>query len=317
MTILSDTEILARMSDDTLILDGSPDLAKECSYSFRPGKAFPSSKNEEAIDFTSSPESHLPIEPGQMVWIRTRERVKMPPDLAGFWWQTNTLSRRGLMLVNMSMVEPIYEGDLACLFVNFGDQIIDISSERPIAKMVFFKIDGNVAHPFESNQTRSKYDSKLRDLALNQPSSFLKIGDIADDLGRQKESILSSIEDKINTAINEMRLEKKALSQEISDELLNAKRQAVEDFKTDAPKAIWRSYGLAALALVLMGVAITFAGWVKDYAWEDEKALARLEAEKVVQDRLVVNGQAEDPTFDEIANRLDKIESELELRVVQ
>jgi deoxycytidine triphosphate deaminase len=47
-----------------------------------------------------------------MVWIRTRDKVKIPNDMVGFWWQTNTLSRQGLMLVNMSMVEPGYEETL-------------------------------------------------------------------------------------------------------------------------------------------------------------------------------------------------------------
>ena len=38
------------------------------------------------------------------------------------------------MLVNMSMVDAGYEGSLACLFVNFGRQPLDIDPGMTVAR---------------------------------------------------------------------------------------------------------------------------------------------------------------------------------------
>lgn len=310
MAILSDSEIKARISNEDLIKFADADLARECSYSFRPGKAFPVNKDDNCINFTDDPAATLSIKPGEMVWVRTHEQVKMPNDLVGFWWQTNSLSRLGLMLVNMSMVEPIYKGDLACLFVNFGDQIIVIESQMTIAKTVFFEIKGPVEHPYQTlnSAQRSHYDSRLLQLAINQPSSFLKIGEISTDAQREKIAILSEIENTLNIALQQIRSEQNARTDEMKQDLEQAKLQVIDDFKNDAPKMLLKSYGFAVLGLLFLGFAITLAGWFKQYAWDDNKKIARQEAERVVRDRLVIDGEIKRPEMEDIEKRLERLE---------
>lgn len=311
MAILSDSEIKTRVGSQSLIQYADLRLARECSYSFRPGKAFPVNSSDQCIDFVAAPDATLSIKPGEMIWVRTREQVRMPIDLAGFWWQTNSLSRMGLMLVNMSMVEPIYRGDLACLFVNFGDQIIVIEAETAIAKMVFIRIEGTVDEPYQASNsaTRAHYDSRLLQLAINQPSSFLKIGDISENLENDKERIISEVENKLNTALEELRNEKNSQAIELREELEIAKSQVIADFKSDAPRHLLKSYSVAALGLIFLGMAITLSGWIKDYAWADSKEIAKEEAEKVVSDRLTVDGKVAPSSIEQLEERLEKLEA--------
>jgi deoxycytidine triphosphate deaminase len=116
VTVLSDLEIRRCIAAGNLVPGGDTACISECSYSFRPGRGFIAGDDTDPVEFqTAVGPTRLTVHPGKMVWIRTRDKVKFPNDMVGFWWQTNTLSRQGLMLVNMSMVEPGYEGDLACL----------------------------------------------------------------------------------------------------------------------------------------------------------------------------------------------------------
>src|SRR6266851_3819687 len=106
MSILSNLEIQARMKKGELILDGDESRIRSCHYEVTPGKIIRTGDVEDrdqVVDWTDV-EAHRadiePVLPGAMVWMRTRERVKMPHDVCAFWWQTNTLSKQGLMLVN-------------------------------------------------------------------------------------------------------------------------------------------------------------------------------------------------------------------------
>ena len=279
MTVLSDSAIREHIRVGQLVPGGNSAWAEECSYSFRPGHGFIAGDDGDPIDFqsTNGPAS-LIVHPGRMVWIRTSDRVKIPTDMVGFWWQTNTLSRKGLMLVNMSMVEPGYEGNLACLFVNFGNDRVIIEAKTVVAKMVFVDIRGSVSTPYQQRTSTSDYDTRLRELATNQPTSFLQVGDLAINLTRQK-----------NEAIAELQRASQDANAEAIRDMASARAEAINKFKEDAPKAAWSAFGWAAAGLVLLTAANVCAGWIKDNAFADGKEVARLEAEKVVRDRITLN----------------------------
>src|SRR5438876_284641 len=66
-------------------------------------------------------ETKYAVKRGELVRVRTRERVKMPADMCGLWSQLDRNSRQGLLVVNSSVVPAGYEGFLTCTFVNFGN----------------------------------------------------------------------------------------------------------------------------------------------------------------------------------------------------
>lgn len=304
MTVLSDTAIRDRMRVGDLVPDGNPDWAEECSYSFRPGRAFIAGEMGSSIEFQSALAMDIVIEPGKMVWVRTSDRVKLPNNMVGFWWQTNTLSRKGLMLVNMSMVEPGYEGDLACLFVNFGNSKVIINADTVIAKIMFVLISGDVEHPFTRHSTSANYDATLRELAVNQPGSFLQIGDLAASLGRQRDDTLA-----------ELKLIGADLKAAAEREFTAAKADALANFNRDASTGTFKTFGWAAAALAILALASAGGGWLKDNVLNDPGEVARTEAEKVVRERILLsatpasaNEVALRKQLDLLTQRLSKLE---------
>lgn len=338
MTVLSDTLIRERIAKGELVPGGDPVRASECSYSFRPGRGFIAGDDCDPIEFqTREGPSSITVQPGKMVWVRTSDRVSIPNDVVGFWWQTNTLSRKGLMLVNMSMVEPGYNGDLACLFVNFGNGKVIIEPETVIAKMVFVDVRGTVAEPFKLKTSTADYDAKLRELAANQPGSFLQVGDLATDLSRQREEIVAELrrvgaDAKAETARDLGQLRTEALhefNQARTDAshsldiakgdavrgIEEAKSDAVSSFKEDAPKAAWKTLSWAAAALALLTLVNAGGGWLKDNVFPDGRKIAKQEAEEVLRDRttLTAGPRASDEVvlqrrLDELNARLAKLE---------
>jgi deoxycytidine triphosphate deaminase len=274
MAVLSDAEIQRLIKDERLISDADLQRASECSYSFVAGVAFHPGSDSPRIEFPGE----AIVKPGEMIWIRTRERVKMPNSLVGFWWQTNSLSRKGLMLVNMSMVEPGYEGDLACLFVNFGKNSIPINNDTIVAKMVFSDIRGATLSPFTGRSSREEYDARLRELAINQPPSFLQVGELAANMAAARLEAIAAIKD---AAI--------ASTMDAKKEIGVERVQALADFKSDIPKAVWQSAVWAVAALALLTAASLGADQIKGKLFPDIKKVAHTEAEQALRDRLTIS----------------------------
>jgi len=289
------------MDKGELIEHGREENAQECSYSFRPGCAFLAGSSEHPVTFSSSvPTPRVVVEPGQMVWIRTHERVLMPKAMVGFWWQTNTLSRKGLMLVNMSMVEPGYCGDLACLFVNFGKGKVLIDAETTVAKMVFVDIRGDVNQPYELRSPRDRYDSKLNELSLEQPSSFLQVGELASDLKSAREMALADIK----SVANSVKIDAEA-------DLAKARVEAISDFKKDIPGVILKSSAWALGAFAILTAVGLGTEYIKGNFTPNVKELARQEAESVLRERVSISSTPNTEENARLVRQIDMLNKRL------
>ncbi|KQY00438.1 hypothetical protein ASE23_21785 [Rhizobium sp. Root73] len=301
MAVLSDSEILKYIDNGHLVLGGEKSRATECSYSFVSGVAFIPGETTGPIQFPgTNGNAEVTVKPGQMIWIRTRESVKIPQDLVGFWWQTNSLSRKGLMLVNMSMVEPGYEGDLACLFVNFAKSTVVISATTPIAKMIFMPLIGAVASPFTGHTSRQRYDDALRQLAIDQPKSFLQIAELSTELGEAKVAAIAEIRNFAQDSVTKVQADAKS-----------AKDEAVADFKKDIPAAIRNAFGWALAAFVLLGLATAGVDFAKGKLFPDVKEIARSEADAALKERITISGEADSNEVKAILERLSAIDARI------
>ena len=267
MTILSDKEIKEHIGRGELILNGDVSQAQQCAYHCRTGKIFKTGPEGEVIDWDSgSDPGFVKILPGEMIWVRTRVNVKMPANICAFWWQTNSLSRKGLMLINMSMVEPGYEGPLACLFVNFGKESILLYPENVIAKLVFVRLNGDVDRPLEVTKTTPAYDQEIHDAANIAPTSFLQMAEFSDQLVRDRNSAIESI--------------KSAASE--------AKEKELDKLREDTPKVIRRSLGFAIGGFAILVAATMFVPWVQSFFTPDLSTVIDGKVEKALAKKLIL-----------------------------
>lgn len=239
--ILSDGTIRKLIITQNLIVDACLERVKGCSYRFTPCKIFHGGENRAIIDFTEK--KYDAVAPGEYVWVRMRESVKLPKDICAFWWQKNKLSRKGLVLMNMSIVEPGYEGFLSCLFVNFGKTHVSINSETPMAKLVFLKLDQNVITEAKGEFSIQEYENEIHQEALSRPSTFLQVTKQFDEFNS-----------RIKEHFNELDLQVKEHFDKATQDFNIFKENSLNEFKNDIPGAIIKSGGLAAGVLVLLGI---------------------------------------------------------------
>lgn len=201
MSALSDTTIRRLIGEGRLIEGGSPAHANNCTYEFKAARVVyggheEGSNHVTTVDVSNGSKTAL-VSPSAVVWVQSKERVKIPPNMVGIWIQTNSLSRRGLLLLNTTLVEPGYEGHLSAHFVNLGSSAVSLSSHKTIAKLLFLELD-QAATELVDGRAFEDYDSLINDLAVQSHKSFLRISELVPDLETATVGAVSRAKDQIS-----------------------------------------------------------------------------------------------------------------------
>lgn len=204
MAVLSDKTIKERINNKELVPNGNVDNATHCSYEFTAALMLRGGSNQtERIV-----EPGVVIEPAQLVWIRARDEISIPADMVGLWIQTQTLARQGLLLLNITLIEPGYEGPLSAVLVNFGNKKVIIRPDTKIAKVVFLTLDSEADELVEKGNSNT-YDAKLLDMAANAPTSFLQLETFLPNIEERAKARLMAmdkeIELNVGNIVNEAR----------------------------------------------------------------------------------------------------------------
>lgn len=301
MSVLSDGEIRDLITNAGLIDDARDDRIFACAYEFRPGAVISTGRNVDdrcVRDWSKTPTTATDvhaIEPGEMVWIRTFEKVSMPSDLCAFWWQTNRLSRQGLMLVNMSIVEPGYTGPLACLFVNFGNKPVVIDPDTVIAKLVFMRLGKDAQKSMTAKSDAASYDRSIVRAAMGAPVTFMDVGSIELGLSKKRAEILAEMEDML-----------RSLKRDLSDEADKVKKESGQQFEADSKTMIRKVLGAAALGFAVIVAATSFLPWLQGATRPDLSSEIKKQVNTTLTERLSVSSNVDEVA--ELQRRVRELE---------
>jgi len=193
MTVLRDKTIKEMIEGKQLVPEGNPQNAEFCSYEFTAAVILRGGSGRfEPIDKLGTE-----IKPAELVWIKASEEIIMPPNMVGLWIQTQTLARKGLLLLNISLIEPGYQGPLSAVLVNFGGNKVTVSPDTKIAKVAFLSLDGDATKSV-GKWNSSNYDANLREMAESSPNTFLQLRSFE----QKAEEILERMEKKVEESAN-------------------------------------------------------------------------------------------------------------------
>lgn len=183
MTIV-DNEIQDLVNKKGLIVLFESKNLINCRYNLRAGKAFLPKTGEELETGSVGgwrqfkKRDHWVVEPSETLVIMTTEKIKIPPNMYATYSQLNRLARKGLMLVNVSIIEPGYEGPLSCFLVNFSKDSVTLYPNDDVAKICFHTLSKVPDDPQKVTLGQNSYKRKLIESAKSYPKSFMDIGGI-------------------------------------------------------------------------------------------------------------------------------------------
>jgi deoxycytidine triphosphate deaminase len=270
MPLLSDKDISALLDNGKLVVEGDKSVVRQCAYPFHAGKIFVGGGAQNKIDWTSSggalPDFAIP--PGGLVWIRMKEKISLPSNVCALWWQTHTLSKLGIMLINTSIVDPGYVGYVTGLFINFGRAPVSIQPETVMARLMFFQTATDVTTPYANTLTDSDYDFQVNNLANAGPASFLMIGELAAHLTEEKAKAVKSLAEEGVKIADGLELKTLALTKQLSDaknDLTKAKDDLVSDLQKNAPTYLLRSFAWAGAGFAILVALTLCVPWLQQW----------------------------------------------------
>jgi deoxycytidine triphosphate deaminase len=308
MSVLSDTTIRERLS--SLVPNGRIDDAKHCAYEFTAEKVF---KGSAAAPVLVSDDSPVIIEPTELVWVRAKEEINVPANCVGLWVPTQTLSRKGLLLLNQSLVEPGYCGPLHAVFANFGRTKVIINSGTKIAKVMFLELNKGAENLVTFDT--SAYDNSILEISANAPDSFMELSSLAPSLKTEGEEQLRMLKvearalqaDIVASAKDELRTE--------SDKRRTELRKEIDDQKSDMTervKSVALRWGGATAAGLLLGVGLV---WLSISVYLPRLAASYADVDGIARRAVQERGAALDKASIELrANHaeLDAVKQEIE-----
>lgn len=297
MPVLSDTTLRTRLAE--LVPLGAVSDATHCSYEFTAAKVF---KGAAGSPIPVTSETPVVIEPTELVWILAKEEVSVPDNCVGLWVQTQTLSRKGLLLLNMTLVEPGYRGPLHAVFVNFGRSKVTIGPTTKIAKVIFMELDQPATDLVPC--ATPTYESSIMDISSNAPDSFMHLSSLVPDLQELATGQAVELQKKASE------LQGRIVEQAVADIRKEADKQKT-DLTGDVKKAVLK-FGGGALVGLVVGIAAVWLG-LSVYLPTLTASYTGVEAiaQRAVQERAAAIESASDQLRTN-RDELDKLRKELE-----
>ncbi|SFJ07498.1 dCTP deaminase domain-containing protein [Planctomicrobium piriforme] len=147
--VLTGVEIAACLNE--LMKFGSGECVESCSYDMRVGTIF---RGSDRISHESSHDSKvIQILPGEFVYIYTMEELTLGYDMIATAYAMNSLSSKGLLVINPGHVDPGFRGPLTVTAWNLNNKPQAIEVGDKMITVLFNRLSEN-ANPFSRNKSR-------------------------------------------------------------------------------------------------------------------------------------------------------------------
>lgn len=136
--ILVDKEIKDYVSKGELIVDGyQKNNVSNTSYDLTVASIYADEKT-----------SQYDLTPGETVYIKTKEELKIPNDFVAFVREKNSMMRLGLQ-VDAPYYQPGHKTYAFLRVRNISKNVITIAGGQKIAQILFVKLDEEPEHPYD------------------------------------------------------------------------------------------------------------------------------------------------------------------------
>ncbi len=141
-TMITGRELLAAVKQETFIRSGHEDCAEGVKYDFRLGqrllKAGMGAFN--VGDLTQTERNSLVVDPGEVVFALTEERVVIGPDMVVQLSPKRKMSHAGILTIGGMYIDPGYEGRLLLGLFNISSTPFRLMPGKKMITGTFYRL---------------------------------------------------------------------------------------------------------------------------------------------------------------------------------
>lgn len=165
LSLLSGEEI-----ESLKLVEGSSDgnLYRASTYDLSIGEIIPAGSVSGGSEF------RLPS--GGTVRVVSRELLKLPDGITGHALLKNELCRKGVLALNIGVIDPGFEGPISSILINFGREDFAVKQGAPFLRISFHRCPSSPKAAKSLKYTREQYVSHVKDeVAAYMAPTFLNM----------------------------------------------------------------------------------------------------------------------------------------------
>lgn len=160
--LLGDDEIRSAIEEGEIrIEEFSEQSLQPASYDLRVGEKLLASHSDREINLAEQGSAR--IRAGEFALLNTFERLTLSPTMAASIGIRSYYTRKGLILLAGSQVDPGYEGYLTLGVYNASPRDFTLEYREPFSTIEFHRLNQPVNEPYESNAAQQSADIPKED----------------------------------------------------------------------------------------------------------------------------------------------------------
>jgi len=278
--LITQNELRIAVEKQTFIKGGDLLSAEGVKYDFHLGPNILKASFGRPIDATklNETEKHsLVIDPGEMVFAFSQERLSLPANMFALISHKRKLNHAGILVIGGTAIDPKYDGPLLIGLFNFSSSRFPLMPGRKVLAATFYELEENEKGDFPKPETFSDFPVELIEvMSKYQPSSVpalaqaleklrVDVERLTTDLSsheqwyRRFEESLGRHDNQIGNLLNGLTAEKE--TREKGEDKLTEAVQEIRATFIWLKGAAWVIAGI--LALILFPIMTNFvSGWL-------------------------------------------------------
>ena len=193
-------ELRKAVEKSTFIQRGDVKCAEGVKYDFRLSQRILKAKfgRPVSVDELSGPErADLFIEPGEMVFVLSAERLNLPNTMTAELSPKRKLSHAGILAMGGFCIDPLYSGYLLIGLYNFSSTRFPLIPGKKLIAATFYELEENERNEFSAPETLEDFpDELLQVMQKYQPLAIQAVQDNVQILREELRSLRAEIQSR-------------------------------------------------------------------------------------------------------------------------
>lgn len=139
--LITGAKLRAAVENGTFIVGGDVEEVEAVKYDFHMGSRVLKALYGQPKDLDTIPEENRWVDPGEAVFLLTREKLDLPANMFAVLTPKRKLAHAGIMMLGGLAVDPSYKGVLLLGLYNFSSTRYPIRPGSKLIGAVFYELD--------------------------------------------------------------------------------------------------------------------------------------------------------------------------------
>jgi hypothetical protein len=195
-TMVTGARLRTAVEEQSFIKGGDPASAEAVKYDFHLGSRVLKAMYRQPKELSTIPEEHRMVDPGEAVFVLTRERLELPETMMAVLTPKRRLAHDGIIVMGGLAVDPKYRGHLLIGLYNYSSTPYPLLPGSKLIAAEFFELSGKELEDFSPEAPEEITDFPVDLVKLiheYKPTSLKTIQDSLAETQRQLDGLRADL----------------------------------------------------------------------------------------------------------------------------